>query len=162
MSDRKDFVNGKVYDFDLQHHVEGGLAEVVAGNGIRVKCWKSLRGRHRVMDGFLPPFQLQIGAECNQKTDDVKKCKTDNRTLPIMSYAQDDTHFVATTGYYDDNVNPTIEGSEGLKSSSVQVAQLTFDYPTLDYITALPLPKIFTIGNYPGNKTYDVRHIQGV
>jgi hypothetical protein len=46
----------------------------------------------------------------------------------------------------------------------IQVAHLNFDYPTLDYKTQLPLPQIFTMGNWKGEgkKTYDVRHLSGV
>jgi hypothetical protein len=49
----------EVYEFDLQNKMEGGLWPV--GDGIQVKCWKSLPTRVRDEDRFVTPFNLIIG-----------------------------------------------------------------------------------------------------
>jgi len=150
-------MNGKVYELDLQNKMEGEIWDLQ--DGICVHCWKSLPTRVRETDRFVTPFQLNLVSRCNSPPGETGQCKEDGQTLPIISYAQDDTHFVATTGHFDTTNNPEIK-----KASTFQVAQLTFDYPTLDYTTQLPLPKILTMGNYEdkGNRTFDVRYVQGV
>ena len=148
--------------------MEGGLWDV--GGEIKVKCWKSLPSKTFNTDKWsrgdgnqtLPAFQLKIGERCNGGKDRVDECrKNSGRTLPIVTYMKDGLMFGTTAA---DIYTNTSKEPRASAEDMIQVAHFDFDYPTLDDSTQLPLPLIFTIGNFEGEgqKTYDVRQVPDV
>ena len=153
----------EAYEFDLQGKMEGGKWNL--GDDIKVRCWKSLPSRNSETDrwsrgdGTLLPFQLKIGERCDGKVEECKK--SSGRTLPIVSWMKDGLMIGTSVEdiYCDISKEPRASAGD-----MIQVAHFDFDHPTLDDKTQLPLPQIFTIGNFEGEgqKTIDVRHIPGV
>ena len=90
-------MNGKSYDLDLQNKMEGSFWDLE--DGIRVQCWKSLPTRVRETDRFVTPFQARPCLECDHEEGKIVPCKKVNQTLPIVSYATDDIHYVATPAH---------------------------------------------------------------
>lgn len=164
----------EVYEFDLQNKMEGGMWDLLEGDGIRVKCWKLLPSRTLETDGWprvdgnltKPAFELKIGSRCDgdpdKKVEDrVKECKKNNQTLPFISYMNNGVINVTSSVDIDSDLGGEPRATAG---DMIQVAHLDFDHPTLDNTTQLPLPEIFTMSNWEGEgqKTYDVRHVPGL
>jgi hypothetical protein len=139
----------EVYEFDLQNKMEGYMWDL--GDGIKVKCWKSLLSRVKDADRFKDAFELKIGSRCDGP---VEECKRNNQTLPFFSYTKDGLTLNTT----NDELNSYIETAS---MDSVQVGHLNFEFPTLDYATQLPAPVIFSMRNFEGeeDKTFEVRRV---
>ena len=139
------------YVLHLQNEMEGGMVDPPEGDGIRVKCWKSLPTGVTEPNRFLTPFQLQIGSRCDLTKTNITECKANNQTLPFISYLEDG--LMVTTSDKDLNSKIDAPGND-----MVQVGHIDFDAPTLDYITKLPVPVIFAAGNFESekNKIFEV------
>ena len=62
----------------------------------------------------------------------------------------------------DRDIHADLSSEPGASAGDmIQVAHLDFNLPTHGYPTQLPLPEIFTMGNWEGegSKTYDVRNV---